>query len=148
MAIWQFECMIIPNNRKKMDYVDIDKYISWNGLKIPKDSFEFLSKQLPMEEGWTKDIRQYGNIDSTCIEIYMTENDVDEIRIRFDLRNISMSLLENIVTFINNINGAIYLNGNTIEVNMQSIIELIKDSDATIFCNDPLDFLKKLDSAN
>jgi len=145
MAIWQFECMIIPKNRDNKDYIDIDKYISWHGTKIPEVSFEFLSKHLPIEKGWSNDIRQYGNKDSTCIEIYMTENDIDEIRSRFDLRNISMSLLENIVAFINMINGALYINGKTIEANMQSIIELIKDSEAARFCKNPLDFLKKLD---
>lgn len=142
MAIWQFDCMIVHPNRDISGCNDNDKYISWHGIKIPEESFEFLSRHLPIEKSWSYDIRQYGNRDSTCIEIYMLENDFDEIRCRFDLRNISMPLLENIIAFINMINGAVYINGKTIEANMQSIIKLVRDSDAARFCNNPIEFFK------
>lgn len=145
MAIWQFDCMIVPKNSKKKDCINNDEYISWNGIDIQEDSFKFLSLYLPLEKSWSNDIKQYGNKDSTCIEIYMSENEIDEIRSRFDLRNISMSLLENIVTFINMINGAIYINGDIIEANMQSIIKSIGDSDSAKFCSNPIDFLRNLD---
>lgn len=71
MAIWQFDFMIVPQNKDIEDYNDNDNYMSWHGIKIPEDSLEFLSIHLPIRKSWFNDIRQYGDKDSTCIEIYI-----------------------------------------------------------------------------
>ncbi len=148
MAIWQFDFMIIPQIRDIKDYNDNNNYMSWHGIKIPEDSLEFLSIHLPIGKSWSNDIRQYGDKDSTCIEIYMLDNDIDEIRCRFDLRNISKSLLENVISFINIINGKVYINGKSYKADIPSIIELVRESDAARFCKSPIDYFKYLDNTS
>lgn len=148
MAIWQFDFMIVPQNKDIEDYNDNDNYMSWHGIKMPEDSLEFLSIHLPIRKSWSNDIRQYGDKDSTCIEIYMLDDDIDEIRCRFDMRNISKTLLENIVSFINMINGKVYINGKSYKADIPSIIELVRDSDAARFCKSPMDYFKNLDNTS
>jgi hypothetical protein len=144
MAIWQFDCMVIPEDREK-NYIDIDKYISWIGINIPEDAFTFLSNHLPVEKSWSNVIKQYGKRDSTCIEIFLLGNEVEEIRCRFDLRNISKSLLINILEFINMIDGKMYFNDNTYDTNVKDVVEFMRNSDAARFCNNPIEYLQNLD---
>lgn len=148
MAIWQFDFMIVPQNKDIEDYNDNDNYMSWHGIKIPEDSLEFLSIHLPIRKSWFNDIRQYGDKDSTCIEIYILGDDIDEIRCRFDMRSISKTLLENILSFINMINGKVYINGKSYKADVPSIIELVRDSDAARFCKSPMDYFKNLDNTS
>jgi hypothetical protein len=145
MAIWQFDCMVIPEDRDKKNYIDIDKYISWIGINIPEDAFTFLSNHLPVEKSWSNVIKQYGKRDSTCIEIFLLGNEVEEIRCRFDLRNISKSLLINILEFINMIDGKMYFNDNTYDTNVKDVVEFMRNSDAARFCNNPIEYLQNLD---
>lgn len=145
MAIWQFEYMIIPKGRDKKNYKNNDQYISWIGVNTLDNALIFLSNLLPFEKSWSYDIKQYGKGDSTCIEIFLAGDDIEEIRCRLDLRNISKQLLVNILKFINMINGQIYYNDSVYEANMKNIVDLIKNSDAARFCNNPIEYLKSLE---
>ncbi len=148
MAIWQFECMIIPKDRDRKNYKNNDQYISWIGANTPDDALIFLSNHFPFKKSWSYDIKQYGNNDSTCIELFLAGDNIEEIRCRLDLRNISKQLLTNILKFIDMINGEFYYNDNSYEANMKNIVKLIKNSDAARFCNNPLEYLKSLEGDN
>ncbi|ANX02187.1 primase alpha helix C-terminal domain-containing protein [Thermoclostridium stercorarium] len=41
-----------------------------------------------------------------------------------------------------------HYHGNTIEANMKRIIDVLKESDALRFCNNPMEFIQHLESAN
>lgn len=64
------------------------------------------------------------------------------------MRSISKTLLENILSFINMINGKVYINGKSYKADVPSIIELVRDSDAARFCKSPMDYFKNLDNTS
>lgn len=83
MAIWQFQCNIIPK-RLNFDRLSHDEMISWKGVPQPSHDLKFLEQ----EDSWSKDIIQYGKSDETCIEFIYIDNILDEISCRLDLRSV------------------------------------------------------------
>ena len=74
MAIWQFQCNIIPT-RINIDRLSRDEMISWKGVSQPPHELKFLEQ----EKSWSRDIIQYGKSDETCIEFMYSDNMLDEI---------------------------------------------------------------------
>lgn len=66
MAVWQFQCNIIPL-RENIDKLSRDEMISWKDISQPITSLDFLER----EKSWSTDIVQFGNIDETCIEFFL-----------------------------------------------------------------------------
>ena len=101
MAIWQLGFYIIPEEKIDFDLpcnktLD-ESLLEWNLKRIDKKSLKVISKYLPIEKSWSKDITQYGNLESTCMEI---ANDVISIRIRLDLARITKTIFEAVLSFI------------------------------------------------
>ena len=63
MAVWQFQCFIIPFI-KDANKLGKDEMISWKNVEKPLIYPDFLG----CEKSWSIDIIQYGHIDKTCIE--------------------------------------------------------------------------------
>lgn len=80
MAIWQFQCNIVPA-RDNIEKLSRDEIILWKDVLHPTYDIEFLEK----EKSWSKDIVQYGNIDETCVEFIYNKGRLEEINCRFDL---------------------------------------------------------------
>lgn len=144
MAIWQFEFLIIPKDRDKIKFKEDDEFISWIGVNISSSAISYLSHALTCEKSWSNDIQQYGNRDSTCIEIFFKEKEIEEIRCRFDLRDLTKSVLVKVLDFITMINGEIFYNGNSYKADLETAVSLMKSSDAAKFCNNPLEYIRGL----
>ena len=88
MAIWQVNLNF--KIQKKLNFFDTDF----------NNSLQALSNVLPETTSWSDSIKQYGLLDSTCIEILLDEsNHVEEITLRLDLINFSLHQLECICEF-------------------------------------------------
>lgn len=60
MAIWQFDCYIIPKKNVDADiHLDSENILSWGKQSISVEKVDFLEKQT----SWTTDIVQYGKDD-------------------------------------------------------------------------------------
>lgn len=144
MAMWQFEYMIIPKGRRLEDYLE-EQLICWKGIEITGDSIIKLNELLPKEKGWSDDIHQYGNSNSTCIEISYEDGDIDEISCRLDLRSLSKVLLSKIVEYIKEIKGEVLYKGDIYEANMETLLDLMRNSEEAKFCKDPKDYFAQMD---
>ena len=104
MALWQFHCYIIPRENRNLNEKSCDEDIlSWKKHIIPTARIDFLEKQT----GWTEDIVQYGKDDETCIQFLYEEGLLEEISCRLDLRSLSIKMLEQVMEYINKIEGMI-----------------------------------------
>lgn len=148
MAIWQYKLFAIPEEELKSYFNNIDNIpieafdnIEWWKYRTYK-SVNFNSfKELSFQESWSKDIKQLGDINSDCVEIFVQEEKIIEISIRIDLRKNYKSMIEYICEFGQN-NHLCFLNGEFKLIS--SIPEVINQdiSDYKIF----EEFTKKLDS--
>ena len=106
MAIWQYKLFAIPEEELKSYFNDIGNIsieafdnIEWWKYRTCK-SVDFNSfKELPIQESWSKDIKQLGDIDSDCVETIVQEEKIIEIANRIDLRKNYKLMVEYICEF-------------------------------------------------
>ena len=134
MAIWQVSIILVRKEKT-------EKYLDANLWKIPEELMKFF----PEEKSWSHSIRQYGDLDSTCIEIY-TED--DEISLRIDLTNITKEQLDVIIEFAVSNDLKIKNENQIIEPTISNFISIMKDSNAYRFINNPEGYLKTITGEN
>ncbi len=139
MAIWQFQCNIIPA-RVNFDSLSRDKMVSWKGETQPCHVVTFLEQ----EKSWSKDIIQYGKSDETCIEFIYIDNILEEIDCRLDLRRFTKTELILLVEYVQEI-GAMFLVGDMIYApKVESLLEAMKHSNANQYCKNPMNYILSL----
>lgn len=141
MALWQFHCYIIPRENRNLNEKSCDEDIlSWKKHAIPTARIDFLEKQT----SWTEDIVQYGKDDETCIQFLYEEDLLEEISCRLDLRSLSIKMLEQVMEYINKIEGMILYENKIYFSNINDMVELIKKSNANKFCQNPMNYFDEL----
>ncbi len=131
MAVWQIPIKLISARECAID---------WKNLI----ETEALPATLPEEKSWCGHIKQYGALDSTCVEIFCAEDTVEEISARIDLRNATKEQLESICAFAA-ANGLCIVHKNKRYVpRLESFRIIIEESDAYRFLADPRTFLDAL----
>ena len=139
MAIWQFQCNIIPA-RVNFDRLSRDKIVSWKGETQPSNEVTFLEQ----EKSWSKDIIQYGKSGETGIEFIYIDNMLDEIDCRLDLRRLTKTELILLVEYVQEI-GAMFLVGDMIYApKVESLLEAMKNSKANQYCKNPMNYILSL----
>ena len=139
MAIWQFQCNIIPA-RVNFDRLSRDKIVSWKGETQPSNEVTFLEQ----EKSWSKDIIQYGKSGETCIEFIYIDNILDEIDCRLDLRKFTKTELILLVEYVREI-GAMFLVGDMIYApKVESLLEAMKNSNANQYCKNSMNYILSL----
>lgn len=135
MAIWQISFNIVEN--KTYNSKDI---VYW--IKEPEnaDNITFLEKH----DSWSSDIIQYGDLQSTCIEISKENGRIVELCVRLDLRTLSKDILNNVVEYIKGLDGYIYYQNEIIEPTFKNVVFMIKESTAYKFCKNPMSFIDEL----
>lgn len=141
MALWQFHCYIIPRENRNLNEKSCDEDIlSWKKHTILTARIDFLEKQT----SWTEDIVQYGKDDETCIQFLYEEGLLEEISCRLDLRSLSIKMLEQVMEYINKIEGMILYENKIYFSNINDMVELIKKSNANKFCQNPMNYFDEL----
>ncbi|WP_073291955.1 hypothetical protein [Anaerosporobacter mobilis] len=141
MALWQFNSYIVPKQKVVIEEkLDEENILSWNMCNISLDKIDFLEKQV----SWTEDIVQYGKDNETCIQFLYEGGLVEEISCRFDLRSLSKKMLEQILDYINKIEGMIFYEGNIYSPSIEEIVELMKKSKANKFCQNPTNYFEEM----
>jgi hypothetical protein len=143
MAIWQFECMIIPSGNVIMNIFS-EEILLWKAESL--EAFrENIKKIFPLEESWSKDIEQYGKIDGTCIK-FLHEKEMVEVLLRLDLRSLSRQNFEEIFGMVGEVDGQILYQEKLYHPDFNEIIKLVRESDAARFCENPEEYLGGLDT--
>lgn len=139
MAIWQFQFYIIPRINSEIEIKE-DELLSWKKKNISFVKIEFLERKA----SWTEKIVQFGKEDETCIQFLYEDDILEEINCRLDLRSLSKKMLETILNFVKEIDGMIFYKDEIYLPKFDSIIEIIKNSNASKFCQNPTNFLEDL----
>ena len=127
MALWQFECEIIPASIKEM----VPR--PWSAVSPPAEPIRFL----PLTETQPGRFRQYGDVDSTCIVLWYNGDTLTDISCRLDLRTLSKPVLEALVNYARTIHGDFLINEKRYSSSLDVILPLIKGSEANRFYKDP-----------
>ena len=133
MAIWQVAINVISK----------EKIIKYSDEKF-QSSLKNLETTFLKENSWSKTIIQYGNLDSTCIEISLYNDIIDEISVRVDLQTISKEQLLIICNFINENNFLIEYDGEKNKANIDNFVKIFKKSGAYRFLTDPQQYLSQI----
>lgn len=112
MAIWQYHITVVPqeeiesyfNNKSFVKIEAIESIDWWKYRKMEINQFIDLENLLPVKKSWSNDIILFGSEESNCIEVLMSNNKVEEISIRIDLRADIHNLVDGICIFFGNHN--------------------------------------------
>lgn len=133
MAIWQVPIYLI----KKSGILNCSDKQFLKSLDTIREIF-------PEEKSWCKSIKQFGSIDSTCLEIIYDDLEEDEIRLRLDLRNITKEHLKILLKFINKNEFKLHYEDEVYEATMTNFKEIIENSIAYKFVCNPKGFFDDL----
>lgn len=136
MAIWQFQCNIIPL-REKSDNLSRDEMISWKDIPQPITNIDFLEYQ----KSWSTNIVQYGKIEETCIEFIYDKEELEEIECRLDLRTLTRKKLIQIVEYVKNISALFFVDDKVYSPEMETMLEIMKHSKANQYCKKPIEYV-------
>lgn len=140
LAIWQFQCFIVPFI-KNADKLRRGEKISWKNVEKPLIYPDFLE----CGESWSTDIVQYGNIDETCIEFIYDKGTLEEINCRLDLRTLTKHNLVRIVEYVQSIKACFLIDDEICLPDLELIISFMKQSKANQYCKSPLEYIKNID---
>lgn len=139
MAIWQFQCNIIPL-RGNIDKLSRDEMISWQDISQSIINVDFLER----EKSWSTDIVQYGNIDETCIEFIYDKGKLEEINCKLDLRTLTKYLFIQIIDYVKSIGACFLVEDKIYPPKLESMIPIMKQSKANRYCESPLEYFESV----
>jgi len=121
-----------------------EKLLNWDNKELNLNALSSIKVLLPKEKNWSSTTEQFGNIDSTCLLISHSENEKCDICFRLDLRSLNFKIFLEILKFIHSHNAAIVYNNKCYEIENENVLlNLIANSNARKFCENPFDFLQK-----
>ena len=132
MATWQFDFGLINKNEEITH------------IKLMEGSLLALQTVLPVGESWSEQLKIYGALDKTCVQLFYDEIGLLEIFCRLDLRNSIRKELEAIIAFANANELIILYEDQEIEPTLENIKDLIKKSNALRFIKDPVEFFENI----
>lgn len=130
MAVWQVSFFLVKD-KGVIDFTYSDFVTS---LKSIESVF-------PEEKSWCKTIKQYGELDSTCLEI---DTEDGSISVRIDLRSITKEELQILCDFIKENHFLIKYNEAVYEGSIDSFLEIFRVSDANRFLSAPVAYLEEI----
>ncbi len=133
MAIWQFCFNLLPEN---VEFFSKD-------FLINNQSIHMISQVLIPQASWSEDNKVFGNIESTCLEIFYLNGFVDEITVRIDAVNYSNEQIECIVQFAKINNLQMSYQGKTIITSAENISQILISSEAYAFSCDSKGFFER-----
>lgn len=152
MAIWQYDIVAVP--RGPINLVcggfptDIqpelfDSRNWWRGKQGPDDTE--LSALLPPAISWSESIKAWGTNDGNRIELHFHNEELFEIKIRIDLRELSKKFLEAIIELAVRHDLVFWTEeARLLEASFDALASDIAKSQALSFVHDPRRFLDQL----
>lgn len=152
MAIWQYDFWIVPKDEalKKYGNVlsipienDFIEVIPWKKGRL--QDIKQISQILKQEKSWSNDIIQYGNIEGTCVQLFLGQHDFD-IKIRLDLCNLKRNTFLAIVKFIQEKEAMILTSeGRLLCPDLEKFVSDIRTSREYKFVKNPMGYLNTID---
>lgn len=150
MATWQFDLHLVPSGNliaavgastERITEDQFDQIAWWNGVELPNTLEYALNTILPPAEAWAAGIEAWGAEDGNRLEIYRVRGEVDEVRVRIDVRQLDLGFIEGVVRIASSI-GCIFLTEEleVVKPDALSLLTEIRNSSAHRFLINPHDF--------
>ena len=143
-APWQIYFHFVPADILKKEK---DFELTWDFNRMTKAVKNYFGDILWQKNGIFYNIKQYGNLNETCIELSTMDEKTCNVVFTFDLRSITEEFVMLFCEFASYMNGAILLSdGNYVKAEFGTVVKLIAYSQAAQYCMyiEPI-FAKKRD---
>ena len=145
MALWQYDFYLIPEHLRKQKEIDSHNIDDFDiSINIKENTLKSIENVLHPSNSWSTSIRQYGDIDGTCIELYIKDSNIKSIQVRLDLTSLTGTQLDVLIQFAKDNNLNLLLEDSLFDANREDIENALKESKAFRFVKDPRSFLSKL----
>ena len=157
MAIWQYAAHLVPRRVLLAVCPDLTRPITedqfndtdWWGSHSPAAGFlDPVAALLPEGRSWATDTRQFGSLDSHCMEVSHLHGRVDDVFARVDLRSPMPGLLRAFNAMARGCDGWwLEASGDgriPVEPTDEALLHRMRSSPAAQFVIDPYGFLAKL----
>lgn len=154
MAIWQFHIQILSKREIEVKYQSIPEIIGENDIENLKGwsnkpsldkATEILSTFLQPKQSWMDGVKQWGEEDKDCVELFFENSIIDEIIIKIDLRNFKPELLDLVMDLSNELEGLILIENRLYKPVLSDLIKELNNSNASKFLDNPKKYLDDLD---
>lgn len=139
MAIWQYDIIMVPkkafssvtfNNNNLLDDKIFDNTDFWSDYYKYKDFSKIFAKFLSISDSWSKDVKIFGSIEGTCLNVVLEGDAVKEITIRLDFREDNREFLQSIIEFAREKKMVLLdVKLKTLPFSYTKILDIIKNSD-------------------
>lgn len=109
MAIWQHKIYLLPKEEiesyfgnkevHSIDMKDLDSIDWWKYRCLNDEDFDVFSNILKKEDSWSESIIQYGDLESTCIELILEDSKIVEISARIDFTKNNEIFVKKLIDF-------------------------------------------------
>ena len=154
MAVWQFQIELVPKAVAEANSLltgmvlteeQRESVVWWRDQRLPLTLLRDVEKMLPSGKTWSKDLEVLGSLETSCLTILREGESLVEVHFRFDVREVSIELLETAVQFSRDLQcWLITDDGKVIEPALAILKEAIRESSAFQFVKDPLSFISRL----
>ncbi len=153
MATWQYEFIVVPREPIRQAFGEVPKEIEpeafdsrnwWTDMHAPSENE--LSELLARGSSWSDSMRTWGATDGDRIDLYFDEDELHEILVRIDLRNVSRTFMHGVLELANRYDCVFRTeDGTLLRPEFGVLLQDIAKSSAFRFVSNPTKFLEQLD---
>lgn len=153
MATWQYDLQLIPRAKlvelfgevsPRLDSETYEVTDWWSG-QVCAGYDEVLARFLKEGGSWSEEIRNWGDEQGDFISVVYEENQVTEIRVRIDVRELNHEYLRILCDFARRYESLFLTEDlKLIEPDLNLLLRQIAESDAFAFVEDPATFLNSI----
>ena len=153
MAIWQVPITLLSKQKLlkvhkelplNQELLSTEKFTEWGrDYSLPKVR-EILGKGLTEGSSWSVGDLYWGDTSTSDAKLYFEGEDLVEISIRIDLRELRLELVEMIENLCEELDALAYINEKVIEPSISNFKNEFKLSDAYRFLKDPKEYFRSL----
>ena len=145
MAVWQFKVQLIPTVwvERGNDVMTLFKEEGYEGIEAWKHRIDVeqirsaIDMVLPRGKEWNKDLTLWGNEKSDDIQLWLDQQCIESLSIRFDLRDRNIALISNVVSLAKQLDLSIITTEqrHNVGTNLDDLLLLFENSCAQGFKN-------------
>jgi hypothetical protein len=150
MATWQFNCVLVPRRTWQLGPITAESAMLdgskafWAGQSAGAVAAELRALGEP-KGTWSPDLSLWGAEDGTCLTLFVADDEVEELRLRVDMRGPLGDLLPAIVAVARKLELVLVAEtGATVEPRLGWLLKAARASPAAAFVEDPAAFLDAL----
>lgn len=159
MAVWQFDLQLMPNQIVSHAQGYIDSPITDDGLDTtnwwlsnqPNDDYrQIIASVFAPLDSWCPEILRWGDEDHVLVEAFLTDERLEGIGIRVDVRNMDRESIAKMTQVVAKLNCSLFVmeTQQIVAPNAESFMPHLAKSSAMEFVRDPKGFIERVAREN